>query len=185
MHDVTTCHPPSGRCRPHPLARLARLAAIGLGLVVLPTRPSSAAEAAGITEPFLDVTLSSPVPGIVSRQRFKEGEFVQEGQPIMELDKRLEELEETRRKLVADLRRADFEATQTLFQNSKAVSKEEVDKKLVEFKVAAVEHELAVEQLRRRLLIAPLSGTVTEYLLDVGEACEPYRPLVRVVDTRR
>src|SRR3989442_11148475 len=59
----------------------------------------------GITEPFLDVALSASVPGIVTVRQFKEGAFVKEGQVILELDKRLEELEVERRKLVVEVRR--------------------------------------------------------------------------------
>src|SRR5437016_5863362 len=62
----------------------------------------------GVTEPILDVTLSAPVPGILTSRKFKEGEFIQEGQVLLELDKRLEELEVDRRKLVTDQKREDY-----------------------------------------------------------------------------
>ena len=140
---------------------------------------------AGITEPFFDVTLSASVPGMISLQKFKEGDWVKEGEVILELDKKLEELEASRRKLVEDTRKIDLEATQILFKNTKAISKEELEKKVVEYKVAAVEHDMASEQLRKRLIVAPISGTITEINLDEGEACQPYQPLVRVVDTRQ
>src|SRR5262249_45564776 len=63
--------------------------------------------------------------------------------------------------------------------------KEELEKKEVEYNVAAVEHDMAVEQLRRRQLISPLAGTITDVMLEVGESCQAYQPLARVVDTRR
>jgi RND family efflux transporter MFP subunit len=141
--------------------------------------------AAGVTEPFLDVTLSAPVPGLVAARPFKEGDAVKPGDVLLELDKRLEELEARRRQLVADQRRDDFEATKKLFQSTKGVSKEELDKKEVDWRVAAAEHEMAVEQLRRRQIVSPLTGAVTDVWLEVGEACEAYQPLLRVVDTRR
>ena len=140
---------------------------------------------AGITEPFLDVTLSASVPGIISRQALREGDWVKEGQVILELDKRTEELEEARRKLVMDTRKIEFDSTQVLFKSTKAVSTEELEKKEVEYKVASVEHDMAAEQLRKRLIAAPITGTITEINLDLGEACQPYQPLVRVVDTRQ
>ena len=65
------------------------------------------------------------------------------------------------------------------------MSREDLEKKEVEFKVAEVEYEMAAEQLRRRQVIAPLDGVVTALLLEVGESCQPYQPLVRLVDTRR
>src|SRR5947207_8319700 len=138
-----------------------------------------------ITEPVLDVTLSAPVPGIITARKSREGDFVQEGAVILELDKKLEELEVERRKLVRDQKWSDFDGTQKLFKTTKGISKEEVEKKEAEYRVAAVEHDMAAEQLRRRQVISPLSGTITEIMLHVGEACQPYQPLVRVVDARR
>ena len=139
----------------------------------------------GITEPFLDVTLSASVAGIITAEKFKEGDTVKEGDVILELDKKLEELETARRKLVMDNKKTDYEATEQLFKTTKAVSGEEREKKQVEYRIATVEHDMAAEQLKRRSVMSPLTGIITEIMLDVGEACQPYQPLVRVVDVRR
>jgi len=142
--------------------------------------------AAGITEPVCDVTLSSSVAGIVSAWKFKEGDFVKEGQAIIELDKRLEELEAERRKLARDNHKSDWEALQTLFKkNSISVKKDELEKAETEYKIAAAEFEMAAEQLRKRSITAPCSGYLAEITRKVGEACQPYQPLIRVVDTRQ
>ena len=142
-------------------------------------------EVIGITEPFEEVTLSAPVSGIVTVKARKEGDFVQEGAVILELDKKMEELELARRKLVVDLKLSDLESTRKLFKSTKGVSKEELEKKEMEYKLAVVEQEMAAEQLKRRVVTAPLSGIITEILLEVGEACQPLTPLAKVVDTRR
>lgn len=141
--------------------------------------------ASGITEPIFDVTVGAPAAGIVSRRLFNEGDSVQAGQVLIELDKRLEELEAERRKLVEEQRKTDFEATRLLFQNTKGVSKEELEKREVEYKVAAVEREMAAEQLQKRLIAAPLAGQIVEFYVDVGEACQPYQSVLRLVDTRQ
>jgi RND family efflux transporter MFP subunit len=139
----------------------------------------------GITEPFEEVTLSAPVSGIVTVQALKEGDAVKTGAVILELDKKMEELELARRKVVADLKGNDLESTRKLFKSTKGVSKEELEKKEMEYKIAFVEQEMAAEQLRRRVVSSPLSGIITEILLDVGEACQPLTPLAKVVDTSR
>ena len=155
-------------------------------LLLLTALPSFAAESAsGITEPFLDVTLSTPVPGIVTTRKFKEGDFIKEGEILLELDKRLEELEADRRRLVRDQKKTDYEGTAKLYKSTGGVSKEELDKKEVEYRVAAVEYDMAAEGLRRRQLLSPLTGIIAEITLEVGEACQAYQPLARVVDTRR
>lgn len=161
------------------------VASLGILIMAGATQAAEPAPFTGITEPILDVYLSAPVPGIITSRKFKEGDFVKEGDILMELDNKLEELEVERRKLVRDQKWSDFDGTQKLFKSTKGIAKEEVDKKEAEYKVALVEHGMAAEQLRRRQLIAPLAGTITEIALEVGEACQPYQALVRVVDTRR
>jgi len=181
------CHSATSLLRARRFLYYARIlpAATVFILTLASGRAAEVPSSAGITEPVLDVTLSAPVAGIVTARRFAEGDFVKEGDVIVELDKKLEELETERRKLVRDQKWNDFDATRKLFTTTKGVSKEDVEKKEVEFKVAAVEYDMAAEQLRRRQVIAPLAGTVTEITLEVGEACQPYQPLVRIVDVRR
>src|SRR5438105_9297340 len=156
-----------------------------LTLATLLLARAHAADVSGITEPFLDVRLSASVPGIITARNFKEGDFVKEGDAIIELDKRLEELEVERRALVVDARRIDYEGTAKLFKTTKGTSKEELEKKESDYKLSMVEHAMAAEQLRRRVVRSPLAGTIVEFPLQAGESCQPYQSVARVVDTRR
>jgi len=159
-------------------------------LILLLFSVSQAAYAAprvvhGITEPYMDVQLSTPVQGTVHVQHFDEGAEVEQGKVIIELDSKLEELETQRRREVMERNQADFEATKTLFERTKAVSKEEYDKRRMEYNVSVAELGIAEEQLRRRKIIAPFSGSIVEITLQPGASCEPYQPLVRLADTKR
>jgi RND family efflux transporter MFP subunit len=139
----------------------------------------------GITEPFMDVELGASGAGIVHSQLFKEGDTVKKGEVIIELDKRLEELEVERRKAVMDQNKMTFESTRTLAQNTKSVSKEELAKKEAEYNVSVAEYGIAVEQLAHRQIVAPFPGAITEIQLHPGAACAPYQSIVRLVDTTR
>ena len=139
----------------------------------------------GVTEAFMDVTLSSTVQGIIHSRYFDEGATVKEGQTILELDSALEELETQRRAAVMVHNRADFESTRSLFSRSKAVSKDELEKKEMEYKVSVAELGIATENLKRRKVIAPFSGTIVDLFLKPGASCEPYQSLIRLVDTTR
>ncbi len=144
--------------------------------------------AAGLTEPFLDTKLGAPSDGIITAKRVKEGDTVKAGDVILELDKRLEDLEIERRRLVMEQKKFEWESTVKLFSNSKSISKEELDKKETDFKVASREYEIAPEQMHRRLVIAPFDGVITDIYHQLGEACEARQtqdPLARLVDTRR
>ena len=167
----------------------------------------------GVTEPFQDVTLGVSVPGILSRLVVKEGDFVKAGQALVELEKRTEELEVQRRKLVMDSKaeldgatakvettKADYESTRKLFEATNAakfVSKDDLAKKELEYKLAiaemerlktaeereVIEYEMTKETLRERTLVAPMAGFVVQLFKDRGESCKAQDPLVRMVVT--
>jgi RND family efflux transporter MFP subunit len=139
----------------------------------------------GIVLPFIDVTLSAPVPGIITARRFDEGATVKAGDVILELDSALERFEVERRKIVRDQKAADYESTKKLFSATKGVSKEELELKEAEYRVSVVEYDIATEQLRRRQVIAPHNGVIVQILLEVGESCAAYQPLIQVVDTTK
>lgn len=148
--------------------------------------PAATVSVTGITEPIADVVLSASVPGIVSAWKFKEGDFVKANDVIIELDNRLEELEVERRKAVLESRKSERDALQTLATKSSiSVKKDELEKAVTDFRIAQTELEMAVEQLRKRAVISPCAGNIVEIARDVGEACQAYQPLIRVVDTRQ
>lgn len=166
----------------------------------------------GITEPVRDSLLSAAAAGTVRAVHVKEGDRVESGAVILELDKALEELEVQRRRVVFESRvelaaaeqrtkllRADYESTKRLFEKSQSASRDEVDKKELEAKLAQaewerltaakererIEYEMAQEQLVRRSVTAPFTGVITDLRIDLGEACEPRQPVVRIVDMSR
>lgn len=165
--------------------------------------------AQGVTEPVQDSTLAATVNGSVASITRKEGEAVKSGDIIVELDSDIEALEVTRRKLVADSKakvqaaesrvetlRMDLDSTRQLFDASKSVSKEDMQKKELEFKLADaelqglrmeeeredIECQMAVAQLEKKRIRAPFDGVVVKIFMHVGENCNPQQPLVRVVD---
>jgi membrane fusion protein (multidrug efflux system) len=169
------------------LHSMLRTSVVSCLLAVIFTMPAFAQTQIipGVTEAFMDVTLSSTVQGIINARHFDEGATVQQGQVILELDSALEDFETQRRGAVMEHNRADFESTRALFARSKAVSKDEMQKKEMEYKVAVAEFGIATENLKRRKVIAPFGGTIVELFLQAGASCEPYQPLIRLVDTTR
>jgi RND family efflux transporter MFP subunit len=153
-----------------------------------PTAPATPAdfETQGITEAYFDATLSAPVAGILGKHFFKEGDSVEAGQVIVELDKRMEELEVARRQTVLDNSAEVLRRTEELAARTRSVAKEELDKHRAEHRIAQAELDLANEQLRRRQVIAPFPGVIADlFNLDSGEGCQPQTPIARLVDTRR
>lgn len=166
----------------------------------------------GITEPINDVTLSLDVAGAIRSIFFKEGVLLKKGMAILELDNTLENLEVKRRKLIWESKaevnaaiervitlKSLLESTRALYESTGSISKEELDEKELDYKLALaeqerleiaeererVEYEMAVETLRKRTLFSPINGVIIELFLDIGEICEANQAVVRVVDTSR
>jgi len=166
----------------------------------------------GVTESVNDVTLSLDVSGIISKIYYKEGELVQKRKYILELNSKVERLEVQRRKVIWESKaevnaasariktlKSQLESTRTLFNTTHSVSKEELEKMELEYVLAVeelkrlevaekrerIEYEMAVANLGKRRLLAPIQGTIIELFLDVGESCEANQELVHMVDTSR
>jgi RND family efflux transporter MFP subunit len=161
------------------------LLAVSLGCVAMAARAAEPLAINGITEPFLDVTLTVAVPGIIRSEPFSEGAAVKKGEVVLELDKKLEEFEAARRKAAMDQAKTDFDSTKELRDTTKSVSDAELKKKEADYLVAAAEYGAAAEELARRQIVAPFDGTIAEISLRTGAACAPYQPIERLVDTSR
>lgn len=178
----------------------------------LPSCAKETISISGITEPFKDVTLSANVVGTISAIFLKEGMPVNKGEIILELDRQLEALEVERRKLIWESKaeveaaaaraatlKSLFESTRELFKSTGSVSREELEKMELDYKLAVaekerlesaeererIEYEMARESLRKLSLISPIKGIVVKLFLDEGEACQENQPLARVVDAGR
>jgi len=166
----------------------------------------------GITEPIKDVTLSATTSGTISAIFVKEGERVSMGAVILEIDKKLDELETERRRLIweskSELEAAAarvttlkwlLESNRELFASTASVSKDDLEKMQLDYELAVAEHkrlitqedrekieyEMARETLRKRSLISPIQGTVIKLFQDEGEGFQENQPLAHIVDTSR
>lgn len=141
--------------------------------------------ATGIIQPFFDARLGVSASGVVMTRNFKEGDRVKAGDVLLELDSAMERLEVERRRVVRNQKRNVFETTKKLFGTTKGVSKEEMEAAEMEFNVAAVEHDMALEALRRKQVVTPHAAEIVEIHIEVGEACDEFQPVIRVVDATR
>jgi membrane fusion protein (multidrug efflux system) len=152
---------------------------------LLPAASLAAAGLPGVTEPVEDVLLSTAVAGTIAVVNVKEGATVRKGAVLLELDKARETLDVTRRRIARDLLAAELERTRQLFRTSSSVPKEELDKKEAEAAAAVVEHDIALENLRLKLVISPIDGVVVDVPFTVGEACQALQAVARVVNIAR
>ncbi len=186
------------------------LMSVLLTLVTVPLWPQEWVR--GITEPYRDVTLTSPVAGTIVAIPREEGQRVRRGDTIVELERDLEELEVERRKLIAESKAEltaaqrrveslalDLDAIRRLFAATQSVSREELRQKELDYELARaeverlqvaeereqVEYRIAVAQVQKRLVVAPFDGVVVKVLPERGETIHPQQPLARIADVSR
>lgn len=157
----------------------------GLSPVLFLSVAGAATRVQCLTEPIGDVEMSTPVAGTVAVIYHGEGQFVAAGTVVLELESRAEQLDLERRTVQVETLKAELTRSETLLSGTSSISREEVDKKRGEYRVAAIELELAKEALSRRRVVAPFAGVVTLLPVEVGEYCQPPRVLLRLVDSRQ
>lgn len=175
-----------------PSLRLAFAVPVVLLVLLGPARRSKAQEGgtwlSGVTAPVSDAELSAPVAGVLGKYHFKEGDRVNKGDVILELENARQRLEVQRNRLIVDAARKDYERTKKLFEDGKgiSVSREEFDQKAVALKVALADLEIAEEELSQRLIAAPFAGRIVDFFqLETGEGVRAQTPIVRIVDVGR
>ena len=172
----------------------------------------------GITEPYRSLILKSggkrqpPWSGKIAKIMVEEGDTVEVGQILVELDHSEEEIEVRLRKLIAEST-AELDSASTrerilgnlsdaahkLYERTKSISHEDIERKELEYRLAAaekvrllvvkerekLEFGLAAESLGKRMLRSPIKGVIAKVFMREGESCEPVDPLIQVVDVSR
>jgi RND family efflux transporter MFP subunit len=156
-----------------------------------------------------DLLISPGVAGAVTRVGVEVGQRVKQGQLMVQVDDRMQELEAQRRKQIledlSELRAARdrLRILTPLFQDSKrafdaggSVSREElsrleldwssaqarVEQLEVQKKRERIEFEIADQERLQRRLVAPVSGVVTRIDIEIGEWAKPGEPVLQLVD---
>jgi len=151
-------------------------------------------ELTGTAETWDDFAVSSQIPGEVIRLEVEEGDLVQQGQLLLELDqdKRLLEFKSEEAKLQRARVDLGYEGkkldrARALLEKG-AISESEVDTleqavRLAESGVdlAKIQLDLLERELEDTRITAPVSGQVFRRLVSLGETINPTEPLFTII----
>jgi RND family efflux transporter MFP subunit len=163
----------------------------------------------GLVYPKHEITLSAGVGGLLTKQLVGLGQRVQMGQPLLQLDERLQVIEKERRRVILEdeselsSTRDKTRILEVMLNDSKAVyattasiSKEELLRLETEYLSSAgrleqliaekrreqLDFEFAKREQMQRRITAPVNGTITKFLLRPGEWAKPGDPVLMLVD---
>lgn len=180
-----------------------------LGLAALANWTVQAAEFDCLIEPRRVVSINGPVEAVISVVRVDRGDSVRRGDVLVEFDAGLEKATAALTRHRADIlstiearrARSDYatlkHGRREQLTKENFVSRQEVDEAEAEMRLSAaelreaqdnqrtsqLEHARAMEALRLRTLLSPVSGVVIERLMHPGEVSElGKKPILRIAE---
>lgn len=152
------------------------------GIIVEPQDFSTSLSVTGSIQANEQIQVRGEVPGIIRGIYFKEGSNVRKGQTLLKIsDTELQaQLSQalTRQKLAAQ---SEYRAGELL--KKEAISKEEYDVALADFRSLQAATQLIRAQISRTVVIAPFSGKIGLRTVSVGEYLTPSAVVASLVST--
>ncbi|MEA3500590.1 MAG: efflux RND transporter periplasmic adaptor subunit [Candidatus Marinimicrobia bacterium] len=146
------------------------------------TTIESKVSASGTILPVIQVDISANVAGEITKMYIKEGEFVEEGQILAQLDKVRYEAELDRARSVYNSRKASLALTKKELKRSRAlykaknISESQLDQVVANYEIgtnnleqAKASLDQAKDNLNKTTIFAPISGTVIDLRKEQGE----------------
>ncbi len=132
-------------------------------------------------EAGLEAEVVARSTGVLETIRVEEGDYVEQGQVLAQLDIEQLQLEVAQREATVARLRGDLQRTRTLFERNLG-SATDVDNLRYELQSQEAQLDLAELRLRYATVTAPISGIVTERLVKVGNMIQTNQVMFRLTD---
>ena len=137
--------------------------------------------ATGLVLPAQQVELAANSDGVIREILVKEGETVTAGQVLGRLDSAREALEVDLSRAIMEKRATDLASAESLF-TEKIFSKNQVEDRRIEAKVAETQYQLAQQRLEERSIRAPFAGLVLRLHKQRGASLHSLERFAEVAD---
>lgn len=121
----------------------------------------------------------SEITGVVLEISAEEGDFVEAGDVLAQVETDRYELEVDRANAALKRLQTDYERKKNLFERE-LVSAEVFEQVSADYKAQIAEHELALLNLKHTQIRAPISGYVAERMIRPGNLVELYQPVYSI-----
>ena len=157
---------------------------IGLFLSLLVTAGAEPVRSTGLVLPYQQVELAANSDGVIREILVKEGDSIVAGQVLAQLESAREALDVDLSKVIMEKRVADLAAAEALF-NEKIFSKNQVDDRRLDAKVAETQHQAAQQRFQERSIRAPFAGLVLRLFKQRGASLHSLERFADVADLSR
>lgn len=132
------------------------------------------------TEKMVDVY--SRIQGLISKIHVEEGDYVQKGQVLLELEPETYEMSEAKAKLGFQQQEANYRRLQAMYEKD-LISKEEFEQAEYEMEIAKLSWEEAQLNLEYTRVTAPISGVIGVRMCRLGDRIQPNDQLFQISNT--
>lgn len=128
-----------------------------------------------------DVRVSAKIAGVIQTLHCDEGQTVEAGEPLLELDIEDMRAQLRRAKSLHTISQKQFQRQQQLFEKGVG-SADALDQSELAFRSAEADLDLAKVMARRGTLLSPASGFLDDVPVEAGEYIAPGDMVARIVD---
>jgi membrane fusion protein (multidrug efflux system) len=152
--------------------------------VVATERVTERFEAVGTIEAAEAITVVSEIPGIVVRLPFREGDSVEKGALLAQLDDSELRAALARAEAIRDQKRAAFDRVKLVVEQ-RAGTPQDLDDASAELKIAESDVDLAAARLAKTRIVAPFSARVGSRQVSPGAFLQPGAPITELAQLNR
>ena len=135
----------------------------------------------GTFEPNREIKITSETNGKVIKVGISEGERVEAGQLIAQIDSDILQYQLITAQANYEETQADVKRYQNLTKGE-AIAQIQLEKANLSMKAAESQLKVLQKQLKNTTVTAPFSGTITAKLFDIGSVVAPNAPLAQLTD---
>ena len=135
----------------------------------------------GICVPLRTATITAPVQEIIDVMLVEEGAQVTQGEVLVRLRSRLQEIAVERAARILEKKEFDFNAAESLSAD-RIVSRERALNAEIDLALARVDYEEAEHLLNERTITAPFDGFIIRRYKEPGESIDRMEPLYALVN---
>jgi len=136
----------------------------------------------GTLAPAIDIRIGAPIGEVIDEVLVREGQAVSKGQVLARFKLSVVDAAAAGSEAALKVARADHERMQNLFAAG-AVSQREVEAAEAQWRAAAAQHEYNRKRLDEAVVRAPISGVVTERMVEAGDRVGEGDPLFQLANT--
>lgn len=138
----------------------------------------------GTLYPYKELDIPAEIPGKITSLNYELGQYFPKGGVIATIDDKIKKLTYESAKIDADRLKKDFERTGNLYKGETS-SEQEYELARSSYETAKNKSDEAEKQLSYTKITAPIAGTITKKIVEVGKYVKEGDPIASIVDVSK